>query len=539
MDLKLALTLDQQRCLEGESVRFRLALRNTGGEPLEGLPGLEPLTRAVQITARGRGGHKVTGFGLGRTARDGKHQRIHGLSHEPLTLAPDQEVTVEGDLLAWAGALPADEYTLQAVYTLTEASDVAPIVSGTVPLNVLGPHVTAVSVPHLPEMPQPGPLPALWRNGKPGTETVLLQQQSRIMPPNPYRCVRIGNLPADADLRVATAALAQPARGHVVWTSRGDLNLLSVPTDRASQESPTQAATGLTRPSVLAAPRSTTDGRLLTVLADADRARLALVEWTEGQAPSVADWPLEDFGPLGVCNLFWTLDDDALLVWSKAGTGELFAARITPGQPAESFTPRHVSAEVDGLLAIEVLRTGYSDEFFRAGMHLVERRGQPVPIEQPLPESRPAEPPAFTLFVLAFEPRDRQVVLRRVPLSDGAAQVVARWTFAGEKPPKKLECVQSTMTARNEPVFLLRDEQGGCYFVSTEDKRLVPLATRIDRPVPPAAFPCLLAASGQSDAAWVFLRLYDEKHLRFEYEKLEPADRPSPYRLFEIGDPLP
>ena len=304
--------------------------------------------------------------------------------------------------------------------------------------------------------------------------------------------------------------------------------VLCVPTDRPSKNKPTPIAIPAKNPVLLNAPRTAVLGEFLALVASEKLDELHYVRLKEGQA-TVTKLPLEKYGPLGQSCVFWTAEDHLRLLWTTSGMRELYQTIVLPEDPAGTFAPQPIGTAGAEVLRIDLLRDESLTDAERANYIVLD--GTPTTAPAGAPSDETAEP-RFFLFTLTIDPLSKTLRFTRRPLPQGAEEVYGRVRL-GAKPQGKLQALDSAVTNRGEPVYLLKDGADALFFASTEDDELAPLAERVDAKVKLDTFPSLHAASDFLDEPWVFLRYVPEGGTGFVFAKLEPTDMDSPYELIE------
>jgi hypothetical protein len=525
MAISLELTLSQPHCLQGQSVLFVMVLANIGPEPFGGADA-HPFNRAIKLYARDARRRQYEGSQLGGDLRDGRSPNLVHWHIKTTALKPGEKLEISGDLLWWIGELPAGDYRLFAEYNPQPRAGGSRIRSREQLLRVTPARPALVSVPRLPEMTEPGPLTAFWRHGGPDDGKCFFQQQSRIQPPNPYHSFEIPCPGPQARPQVATVAAPRPAVGHVLWPDRKAVFVLPAAADKPTSAQPMKIDLPLNEPVILESARTTSEGDLLALISDAKLTELHLLQLKGGQS-TLTKLDLGWTGPIGPYCVYWTLEDRLEFAWCPVGKRELYHTTAALDDPAGTFAPRPVGSEAARPLRIDMTRQRTIP---------LQPPGLEGPDGEPLPQAPATQPvpPSITtllMFTLSADPIQKSLVLTRRELP-GAKDTQSGSISLQDRAAGSVEVIDSVMTARTEPVYLLKDQSGDLFFASTLQAAIQPLEQLTGERITLNEFPSLAAGSADDDPPWVYLRYVNKGGTGFKFVKLEPKDVDPTYRMF-------
>lgn len=524
MKLAIELTLDAVRCVEGTSLPFRITLRNDDAVAVAGIPSVLPRSAALRLIVRNPAGGAWVGLQLGANLREYNNPPNMAHWHDPgLQLAAGESTTVDGDVLNWVGALRAGDYFISAAYKWTGDPETPPIQSPAMSLQIWKARPNLVSVPQLPEMAYRSPMLAAWRHVGDDGKQLFLQSQSRRLPPNPYHCVPLEDPAPDNTPVVATTSVEGPQVAHVLWPAQSQLHVITTNPATTKTDAPQALPVAIKQPVILDAPRTTAEDDLLILLTDERGEQLHNLKFSRSGQRTYTELPLAAYGPLGKVCLFWTMEDIALVVWTRGSTREIFWGMITPDDPAGSFAP-----VAFGMDPGEILRIDARCRDTRNLLDL-DPNAAPAPPPEPPDEDDPLRYHVYTALVHPVTKRF-QVYERIVPHSN--AELCFQLEL-GDAAGQKLKVLSSDMSFRHQPVYLIQAGER-IFFASGLEEQLIPIEQRVGDSITAGMFPTIHAASEFLDDPWVYLRYVDPESGRFVYRKLEPEKEDDPYHLIEF-----
>lgn len=526
MDLDLKLQLDQPKCVQGQSVLLTATLTYNGQQPIDGLRDFHPFNKAILLRARDRHGKTWIGLQQGAELREMTAPNTLHWHHTTVALQPKGKLEVQGDLLRWIGALPVGEYTITAIYEpgghllaeRTQSNEVRLVVSPAKP--------TFVSTPRLPEMPDPAPLTAVWRHGSPEQGKLFIQQQSRIVPPNPLHCFELPEAYRQIEPQVSSVALAAPPIVHLLWAGKGEMSVMQVSMDKPADAKPWTVKVPVKEPVILQSPRTTADGGLLALFTDKGSRELYLLQVRDKKSV-ITPLSLNAAVPLDQYCVYWTLMDQLEFAWSPSNSRDLYYTAMDPKDPTGTFAPVRIGTESGALLRIDALYDrSPTPEDLRAAEDSDEDEAGKEGDQDDFAEGR------LSIFSLFFDATRKKLVLtQRQPLA--ATQKVIGRIDAGEAAAGVLEVIDSAMTVRGEPVYLLKDQAGKLFYATTRKRSLQDLKAMVGEVVTADQLPSLMAASPMCEDEWVYLRFVRQTEGGFKFAKLEPDGLDSRYKLIE------
>lgn len=515
--MKLELTLQQPECVFGESTPFTVVVRNDTGKPLDALT-LDAHNNALRVLV----GSQWQGTALGARQRERTAPSL--LHHKPASasLAPGGMNVACGDLLNWVGALPVGRHRVRAEFVRRFQTGET-IRSPEVTLDVRPLAANYAYVPRLPHVGQQAPLLSVLRTTEP-TPRFLLQQHSRVCPPNPYAAFAADGIDPKLEPKSSAVAGPWPMQGHLVAADKSVVHVFAVELLASARARPTVVPAPFPQPRVLDSPFSPAPDELLALLANEAGDQLRLLRVGAKGASSVA--PLNTRGiEIGAYSVFFTFQRELALAWAAPGSRVLQLA-VAPWVEPEVFAPIEFGTACGAILRVDLLplearsSANHGPLLVPGGASTDE---SDAPRVAPKPETR------IAAYTLAFDRTAQQYVIEAHAGRGGPGRAVARLDTPGGA-RGALRVIDSVMTRRAHPVYLLEDDAGRLFFASSRARAVRDLAELTGEPVDASGFPALCAASELSETAWVYLR-----HFRagtgLVFAKLEPEGVSDPYRL--------
>ncbi len=512
--LELDLKLGTAECLRGESVPFRLTLRNPGTREVNEVRTFDPWNAATFLRARPvRDG----GTAAGASPRPGEEEGVRGCGltaflrdgffaeppdrPERRTLDPGAELTLTGDLLEWLGELPPGRWELRADHLTTGSRAVSPPVplrvrpASPVTLATARPGLRGATAPHTGAFVHAGEKERL----------VFYQVQSVHLPKNPLRAVRVGRSKGRTQVAAATLAAEGIEKGHVLWLYGRDLALAVV--DLPGRVPPRVVPVkGPAVENLLESPLGMPDGSVFAPVADGRFSRVSVLEIRpDGSARS---HPLDLGGksPVAAYSCCWE------------STAKLHFAWVGPGARVVSTTSLFL--DEPGLGSFEGTPVMFDDPVLAVQAHL-ERR----PLGGGVGEEDETEPPPPRLAIWAVCRHGDELRLVRAHPDRPRPGILARFDV---KDRGEVRVLSTVVSAEDLLCVLYAGEDGTVWTASAASRTTAPLEDEAGRPVVLNQQPGLMAAGPLGTLPWVYARYIDGREGRIAWRLVEPAGEADP-----------
>jgi hypothetical protein len=503
--LTIALSLDRQQCIRGESVFFGCVLTNVGSGPL-GLPSLDPINRSVTITLTNSDGRALKSDQMAVRERDGIYdeppRRLPGVR-----LPPGKPVELTGDLLTWFKDIPPGTYQVRADYAgglETATSEPAKLV-----VDPASPAASSTPRPGLalPEAPVTG----AWVHNGPEGCVLFYQHLSPWLPRNVWHSVRTATLKEPVVPQVAF--LSRPADvGHLYWLDRKERLLFALADTKAGKPgAPTEVKTPF-KGQPLASAMSLTDGTLLVPFAAPKKDRFALLHADQGGEVAICELDLGKVKPIGPFACYWEYDFRLHFAWAAPNGRQIEYAMLPLDDPSGGFVSKTCHITYDPIIWLDAyLDTTIPPAPMRAPFAMPGQEQEEEDIQ---------EPPPPKLAVWCVTGKGRQVVCSAVWAMGGEARSQIAFDTGG---PQNLRVIHSVVTHRWELAMLLADAERKLYYASTMRRQLLPLGQVIGKELTEDNCPSLVTPGRYGLAPFVHLR-YVSRGVGIEYARLDPVN---------------
>ncbi len=522
--LSLSLELSRTECVRGESVFFRMKLKNTGSHAFEGLRTFEPENEATFLVALPPGAKKpadedelsleppegqITGCALSPRHRDGIHR--HGPEEvERRTLLPGEEMETSGDVLQWLGELEPGDWDItarhQGVGEMAESKPVRLRVRPAKPVTL------GTSVPGLrgSACPNSG---AFVHAGE-ADRLVFLQLQSAYLPKNPMRGLRVGKAKQRGQVVASTFPDEETTTLHVVWDYGGQFALGTV--DTTGRAPPAVVPVKIPEGGViLESPLSLRDRSVFIPVLEGKGTGLTVLHVTPAGASKSYRVDLGPARPVAACSVAWEYATRMHFAWVGKDRRRVMVARLFLDDPESGvFTESAWLADAPVLWLHMFLDTAARPGGAPAFEHLTK------------PEDRDRidpEPPQPAVWGVCRSGNEWQCV--RADLGTVRRRVGARFDVKDLEEPR---VTASALDASGELCLLVADAKGGLHYASTVRGSLEPLEKVAGRRISPNQQPGLMAAGRGGTLEWVYLRYIDGEAGRIAYALVEPEGEADP-----------
>lgn len=507
-ELTIALKLNRDECIRGESVFFEMTITNASPTPIRKFLPLKSDLRTVSLIARGAKGEVIADQ---RSADDRDGVYHHEPRSEPPTtiLAPNKSVTLTGDLLEWFAELEPGRYEITGQHIFGAESQ-------PVPLKILPAAAVFASTPRYAAQAPSAPFTGAWAHQEGEGLLLFYQHQSPTLPRNPRHGVRVANPKKEVEPHAAVMPVGEADTGHLIWLDpKNQLQVAAITIQDEAKVSGWEVQPPF-KGRLLSSPLSMPDHRAFVPFAAEDRKKVAVLEIDAGGDVKIHEIGVSATQGLGPYVCLWQYDAWLHFCWTGANGREIQHARLPLHDTAAGFVTRsaHVSEEailwIDGYLDT---RAPARDAPYFEEQVPPERRGQ---VEMP-------PPPPLVLWCVSLTMAGLRCT--RVDVVKNVSQVDQTLPTGGAK---ELRVLGSVVTNEDYHLgMLLAGEKDVLYFASTATRRFEPLEKLVKEPVTLESCPALITASRRGTSPWVYLRrIAPDKTVR--YARLEPQDEEDP-----------